>query len=509
MILRKIQPSNNMEHKMKKKPYFLSIDQGTTGTTALIIDRQSLKIISKVNVEFKQYFPKSSWVEHDLNEIWESVETSCLLAMEKAQITKNDIAAIGITNQRETTCAYNKNGDPLAPAIVWQDRRTHEFCQAHKEKYQSLSSLTGLPLDPYFSATKMNWLLNHNPAVMEASKNNNLRLSTIDTYLLYKLTDTQSFKTDATNASRTLLMNLETCQWENSLLNFFNINPQFLPTIHPNTHFFGKTSRCSFLADETPITCMIGDQQAALLGQGGVKAGDIKCTYGTGAFLLLNTGMNIIPSKNGLLTTVAFKDNFSTSYALEGSTYIAGAIVQWLRDNLNMIEKARDIEALAQKVSNEEIKDLFFFPFFTGIAAPYWNSSAKAALIGLTRASNKNHIARAALEGISLSVCDALDVFQKESPYPIEKLKVDGGAAANDLLLKMQSAFSNLEIIRSEVLETTGLGAAIGCKLFMDQINGEEIKNYQKNNDSFKEDRTDYHQDKKRAWVFNIGKYFS
>lgn len=488
--------------------YILSIDQGTTGSTALVIKADSLEVVAKSNFEFTQHFPDHSWVEHDLNEIWESVEKSISEAIKKANIDNKDIVAIGITNQRETTCAYNKDGEPLARAIVWQDRRTYQYCQDNLEGYKPLSKKTGLPLDSYFSATKMKWLLDNNSKVQEAAQNNNLRLSTIDSFLLYKLTNGNSFATDATNASRTLLMDLKNCDWDDELLDFFGINKKVLPKILSTTDDFGVTKNCSFLPDDIPIMCLIGDQQSALLGQMGVKAGEMKCTYGTGAFLLLNTGDNIIYSENGLLTTVAIKTSKQTLYALEGSIYIAGAAVQWLRDNIQIIDKSADVEQLAEKVSNDDIRNLYFLPFFTGLGTPHWRSEARAAIFGMTRATNKSHISRAVLEGIALSVNDAFEVFASESPYPITALKVDGGASLNNLLMQMQSAFIGKEVVRPPVVETTGLGAAIGCKMLLDNMNLDDIHKLYKEDQAFSKDSEDYHLNKKAGWKDYIQKNF-
>lgn len=490
------------------KKYILSLDQGTTGSTAMIVDQESLSIIAKSNHEFPQYFPDHSWVEHDLNDILNSIKNACLDVFQESKISPDDIAAIGITNQRETTCAYKKTGEPLARAIVWQDRRTQQFCKDNADKYQPLKKKTGLPLDSYFSATKMNWLLNNNDDVRKAARDDDLCFSTIDSYLLYRLTNQKSFLTDATNASRTLLMDLASCQWDDELLSFFQIDKNFLPQIKSNITDFGKTANCDFLPDGIPILCMIGDQQSALLGQMGVKAGQMKCTYGTGAFLLLNTGSEIIPSEKGLLTTVAFKSDTQTHYALEGSTYIAGAAVQWLRDNLGVIEQSADVEKLAREVENDDIKDLYFLPFFTGLGTPHWRSEAKAAIIGMTRATNKAHLSRAVLEGIAMSVNDAFEVFQEESPYPIETLKVDGGASMNKLLMEMQADFINIPVKRPKNIETTALGAAIGCKLHLEKIGLDELV------DLYQEDRIfsplghDYHKNKKQMWKDYIQKNF-
>lgn len=491
------------------KKYLLAIDQGTTGTTVMITTSDSLEIKSSVTINFKQYYPSESMVEHDLNEIWRTVEEATLKALKKADINSNDIISIGITNQRETTCAYDKKGTPLAHAIVWQDRRTNNFCIENQTAYKKLKVKTGLPLDPYFSGTKMSWLLNHNVQVKKAALDNNLNLSTIDSFLLFKLTDGKSYKTDATNASRTLLMNLNDCQWDEELLSFFAIKKDYLPRIEPNISSFGSTLNCSFLPDGIAIECMIGDQQSALLGHVGVDKGDLKCTYGTGAFLLLNTGEEIIQSNHGLLTTVALSTHEHTYYALEGSTYIAGAAIAWLRDNLELALSVLELEELARSASDEDIQRLFFFPFFTGIGTPYWSSEARATITGMSRGTGKSHISRAALEGVALSVQDTLEIFATEFSKPIKKMKVDGGASRNDLLMEMQANFSNLTIERPLNIETTAMGAIIGCKLFHNGMNFSDIKKIYKKDKEFMVDKSPYHQEKKTQWTKNIKRFFN
>jgi glycerol kinase len=492
--------------------YILSIDQGTTGTTALLIDRENFKIIDRENQEYPQHYPKPGWVEHDLNDIWSTVENTIKTVLTKHKVAGNQIVSIGITNQRETTCAFTKDGVPLANAIVWQDRRTEDFCNENKSKFaQQFYQKTGLPLDPYFSATKMRWLLKNNSNVENAAKNNNLLFGTIDSFLLYKLTHTNSYYTDTTNASRTLLMDLKTCVWDDALLAFFGIKEEFLPTIKNSFTNFGTTSGLTFLPDGIPISCILGDQQAALFGQAAVNKGDMKCTYGTGAFMLVNTGADIILNANsGLLTTIAFSHNDRHVYALEGSTYIAGAAVQWLRDNLNIIESSAEIEELANQITNlEEMEFIQFLPFFTGIGSPHWVSNAKASILGLSRDTTKAHIARACLEGIALSITDSIKAFQKELGNSISQIRVDGGAASNNLLLQLQANFSGVKIIRPDIIETTAYGVALGALLGLGEIQLDDLHKYWNLNQEFspQEDLT-YYYNKIAMWNTNISKLY-
>lgn len=481
--------------------FILSIDEGTTGATAQLTNAQSLEVVGSVNKEFTQYFPKPSWVEHDLEEIWSSIKFTIQEVFKKFSVNPNQIIAIGITNQRETTCAYDKSGTPLAKAIVWQDRRTGDFCKEHKETYDELQQKTGLPLDPYFSATKMNWLLNNDSKVKKAANDKELLLSTIDTFILYRMSGRTSFKTEASNASRTLLMDLSTCTWDNELLEFFSIDKSFLPEISDSFGDFAKTKGLDFLPDGIPITCMLGDQQSALFGQAGHRAGDLKCTYGTGAFILLNTGREIVHSSNGLLTTVAYKHKGQAVYATEGSCYIAGAAVQWLRDNLELIESSPAIEELALKVKDSsEMENLLFMPFFTGIGSPHWVSEAKASIIGITRDTSKAHIARACLEGITLSINDSIKEIIKNSPSEVIEIRVDGGAVKNSFLLQLQANFSEMKITRPKVIETTAYGVALGALVGLGKITFEQLDSLWALDKSFLPENTDYFKTKGNQW---------
>jgi glycerol kinase len=494
------------------KQFILSIDQGTTGTTSLLVDADTLELVDKCNIEFKQIFPKPSWVEHDLDDIWDSVKMTIYKVLNNNNVESHQIKSIGITNQRETTCAFDKDGKPLANAIVWQDRRTSKYCLNQKDQYQSLNleTKTGLPLDPYFSGTKMNWLLKNNREVQEAAKNNNLHLSTIDSFLLFKMSGCKTFSTEASNASRTLLMDLETCDWNDELLEFFEIKKSFLPKILDSFTHFGSTYGLDFLKDGIKITCMLGDQQAALFGQAGFKPGDLKCTYGTGAFLLLNTGKKITYSTHNLLTTVAFKKNGEACYALEGSSYIAGAAVQWLRDNLKFLNNAHDVENLARKVSIlSEMEHLLFMPFFSGLASPYWKPDGKAAILGLTRDTGQEHIARACLDGIALAINDSIQAMLADVGHEVKSIRVDGGACQNDLLMQIQANFSNLEIIRPKVIETTGYGVALGSLIGLGEIELESISNLWKEQSRFKVDSDlTYFQKKSNQWNIYIKKLY-
>lgn len=486
------------------KKYILAIDQGTTGTTTAIIDSKTLKIIDTVNYEFPQLFPKTGYVEHDLDDIWNSVIKAVKSIISKMSINANDIISIGITNQRETVTAFDNNGVPIENAIVWQDTRTSNKCnkliESNLEKF--ISDKTGLLINPYFSATKIHWLLNNSKKIANAKTNNNLKFGTIDTFLLYKLTSGKSFYTEATNASRTMLMDISKCQWDNDILKLFNISSTLLPKILPSFSNFGKTKGLDFLPDGIPITGILGDQQAALFGQKGQSKGDLKCTYGTGAFILLNTGHEIVRSKCGLLSTVAYKTENETVYALEGSSYIAGAAVQWLRDNLKIIDKNSEIEQLANEANDiSKMKEIIFLPFFTGIGSPYWRPEASASLLGLRRSTGKNEIARAVLEGIALSINDLISSMSKDCNYKFNFLNVDGGASKNNLLMQIQADISALDIRRPETIETTVLGAAYASAVGLGIIHHKNLPSSE-NFKSFKScsNNSNYYQSKKDNW---------
>lgn len=489
--------------------YLLAIDQGTTGTTSLLLDTKTLKVVDKEKVDYRQIYPHPAWVEHNLNDIWQSIEDSVEIIIKRQKIGKTDIIAIGITNQRETTCAFNRQGKPLHHAIVWQDRRTAGWCESHKPAYEkNLRPLTGLPLDPYFSATKMRWMLDNSKDVQAAAGKDDLLFGTIDTFMVYKLTAGFSFVTEASNASRTMLMNLETFEWDKSLLDFFGIERKSLPEIRESFTSFGTTKNCGFLPDGIPVLCILGDQQAALFGQACVNEGDIKCTYGTGAFLLLNTGEKKIYSQTGLLTTAAYFYQRKKVYALEGSTYIAGAAVQWLRDNLQSIRSSGEVERLAKEASDlSQMEHVLFFPFFTGIGTPYWNSEAKAAIMGLTRDTTNGQIARACLEGIALSVNDSVSSFKKDFSK-LNDIRVDGGASANNLLMEMQANFSEKKILRPEVTDTTAYGVAVGTLVARGEIKIDELGKLWKLEKEFSPSGNKYYAGKRDLWDKTLKKVF-
>jgi glycerol kinase len=487
----------------------LAIDQGTTGTTALILDAKTLTILDKEKHDYPQIYPRPGWVEHNLEDIWDSVTQSVTKIIKRQNIDVKKIQAIGITNQRETTCAYTKSGKPLHHAIVWQDRRTSAYCEQHKQEYEkTCRKKTGLPLDPYFSATKMRWLLDNVSAVKEAAEKKDLCLTTIDSYLLHRLSSGKSFATEVSNASRTMLMNLETSSWDSDLLTFFGLSKEFLPEIKESFGEFGKTQNCSFLPDDIPILSILGDQQAALFGQACVNVGDLKCTYGTGAFLLLNTGNEIIHSQTGLLTTAAYSFKGKKAYALEGSAYIAGAAVQWLRDNLKCIKLSSEVEGLAKEVTDlSQMEHVLFLPFFTGIGTPYWNSHAKAAIVGLTRDTHNGHIARACLEGVALSVNDSVASFKKDFSK-LNDIRVDGGAASNNLLMQLQANFSNKKIIRPSCIDTTAFGVAVGCLVAKGDVQISELGNYWKREKEFVPEENSYFAKKRDLWDSTIRRLY-
>ncbi|OGQ17504.1 MAG: glycerol kinase [Deltaproteobacteria bacterium RIFCSPHIGHO2_02_FULL_40_11] len=440
--------------------FILAIDQGTTGTTALLIN-QKLEIAAKTNHEFRQIYPQAGWVEHDLNDIWQSTLLAISDVLKKAAISGNQIAAIGITNQRETTCLWEKKtGKPLANAIVWQCRRTASICETlKKQKKEDLfRNKTGLVLDPYFSGTKMKWLLDKDPHLYHRAQKNEVIFGTIDSFLVSKLTNNASFVTDASNASRTLLMNLKTLQWDEELLDILKIPREILPEIKSSSEIYGKTKGVEGLPDGIPISGIAGDQQAALFGQACFEPGHAKCTYGTGSFLLANIGSKIIHSKNNLITTVAWKLKDDVTYALEGSAFIAGAAVQWLRDGLGIIRDASEMEALATSVTDTQ--GVVFVPALTGLGAPYWKSHARGMISGLTRGTTKAHLARAALEGIAFENHDLAQAMQKDMKREISLLKVDGGASQNNFLMQFQSDLLKKVMIRPKTIETTAIGAA-------------------------------------------------
>ncbi|MBI4406232.1 MAG: glycerol kinase GlpK [Deltaproteobacteria bacterium] len=443
--------------------YILSIDQGTTGTTALIFD-ENLEIKGQATTDFPQHFPKAGWVEHDLEEIWSSVCLSVKSALERASVPASSIAAISLTNQRETSCLWDRaSGKPVAKAIVWQDRRTGPYCEQLKKKgvEREIIRRSGLLLDPYFSATKIVWMLKNIPGTKGLAKKGKIVFGTIDSFLLFRLSG--NHVTEPSNASRTLLMNLKTCAWDDSLIKLFGIPRGILPEIYPSAVEYGRTKGFPHLPDGIPITGMAGDQQAALFGQACLDQGTVKCTYGTGAFILANTGNKPVFSRHRLLTTVAWKIGDTTTYGLEGSAFIAGAAVQWARDGLGIINKSSEIEALARSV--DDCDGVTFVPALSGIGAPHWLFRATGLLTGVTRRTTKGHIARAVLEGIAFQVRELLVAMTKDYGKKLSPIKVDGGASANNLLMQFQADILNTEIVRSKIMETTALGSGLQAGL--------------------------------------------
>ncbi len=438
--------------------HVLAIDQGTTGSTVIILDFNG-EVKAKVNQEYKQIYPKPGWVEHDPEDIWTSVLDVIPKALKLAQISGNDIKAIGITNQRETTMLWNRaTGRAFHNAIVWQDRRTSSFCEKLKRKglEKKFKEKTGLVLDPYFSGTKINWILQNVP---EAKKNiKECAFGTVDTFLLWRLTGGTVHATDVSNASRTLLMDLKTLKWDSGLCKILSVPEEILPEIKPSIGLFGHTKNLEVLPNGIPITGVAGDQQSALFGQACFEMGEAKCTFGTGSFLLLNTGSKIVRSKSGCLTTVAWQWKNKITYAVEGSAFICGAAVQWLRDGLRIISKSADVEPLAASVP--DCGGVQFVLALTGLGAPYWDPDARGVICGLTRGSSKAHLARATLEGMALQNVELLNAMQKDLNKKIKTLKVDGGASANNLLMQIQADYLGVKCIRPAVIETTSAGAA-------------------------------------------------
>jgi glycerol kinase len=439
--------------------YILSLDQGTTSSRAIVFDNVGT-IISVSQKEFTQIFPKPGWVEHNANEIWDTQYIVAVEALHKANLKAADIAAIGITNQRETTVVWERStGKPIYNAIVWQDRRTASFCDELKEKGYAdiIKQKTGLVIDAYFSGTKIKWILDNVEGAREKANEGELCFGTIDSWLLFKLTNGKIHATDVSNASRTMLCNINTLQWDRELEKILNVPGNMLPQIRSSSEVYGHVENLEPL-NGIAIAGIAGDQQAALFGQLCTQPGMVKNTYGTGCFMLMNTGEKIIQSKHNLLTTVAWKINGITHYALEGSVFIAGAVVQWLRDGLGIIKSSADVEALALKVKDNG--GVYLVPAFVGLGAPHWNQDARGTITGLTRGSTAAHIARAAIESIAYQTNDVLKAMEADSDISIKELRVDGGATANNLLMQFQSDVLNTTVVRPTVTETTALGAA-------------------------------------------------
>ncbi|GBF22186.1 MULTISPECIES: glycerol kinase GlpK [Arenibacter] len=439
--------------------YILALDQGTTSSRSVVFDKKG-NIVSVAQKEFTQYFPKPGWVEHDPLEIWSSQASTAAEATTKKGIYGADIAAIGITNQRETVVVWDrKTGKPVYNAIVWQDKRTSNYCDELKSQGKSklIREKTGLVIDSYFSGTKVKWILDNVEGARKKAEAGDLIMGTIDSWLIWNMTKGELHITDVTNASRTLLFNINTLEWDDELLELFNIPKSMLPQVKQSSEIYGSTNP-NFFASKIPIAGIAGDQQAALFGQMCTKPGMVKNTYGTGCFMLMNIGEKPIVSENNLLTTVAWSINGKTHYALEGSIFIAGAVVQWLRDSLKIIKKSEDVEELAASVDSTE--GVYLVPAFAGLGAPYWNQHAKGSIFGLTRGSTDAHIARAALESIAFQTMDVLKAMEADSKISIKELRVDGGATVNNLLMQFQADVLNTSTVRPKVIETTVMGAA-------------------------------------------------
>ncbi len=440
--------------------FLLSIDQGTTGSTAMLLSSEG-KILARANHEFPQHFPKPGWVEHDVEEIWQSVAHAVRDAVDKAGVDAGDCLGIGITNQRETTVVWDrKSGKAIHNAIVWQDRRTADRCAELKKagKEPMFRERTGLVLDPYLAGTKLEWLLRNVDGARGRAEKGELAFGTIDSWLVYRLSGRQAHVTDASNASRTLMYDIGEGRWDEELAAELNVPMALLPEVRSSSEVYAHTSGVPDFPDGVPIAGMAGDQQAALFGQTCFEVGSAKCTYGTGAFLLMNTGTNLVHSDHGLLTTIAWRLGDETVYALEGSAFIAGAAVQWLRDGLGLIDSSSAVEALAKQV--DATGDVVFVPALAGLGAPHWDPHARGLIYGLTRDTNAAHLARATLEGMAFQIVDLVDAMQKDAKRPITRLRVDGGAARNDLLMQFQSDVLGVTIDRPVNVETTALGAA-------------------------------------------------
>lgn len=459
--------------------YIMALDAGTTSNRCILFDEKG-EICSIAQKEFTQYFPKPGWVEHDANEIWSSQLGVAVEAMAKLGIGADDIAAIGITNQRETTIVWDKNtGEPVYHAIVWQCRRTSEYCDSLKEKglTDKFREKTGLIIDAYFSGTKLKWILDNVEGVRERAERGELLFGTVETWLIWKLTKGKAHVTDYSNASRTLLFNIKDLTWDKEILEELNIPESMLPEPKPSSYVYGY-SDASFFGKEIPISGAAGDQQAALFGQTCFNPGEAKNTYGTGCFMLMNTGETPVYSKNGLVTTIAWGLDGKVNYALEGSIFVAGASIQWLRDELRIIESAADSEYMAKKV--KDTNGCYVVPAFTGLGAPYWDQYARGTIVGLTRGVNKYHIIRATLESIGYQVNDVLHAMKADSGINLATLKVDGGASANDFLMQFQSDVINAPVKRPSCVETTAMGAAYLAGLAVGYWNSKEdvIKNW-------------------------------
>ncbi|HEO1240353.1 TPA: glycerol kinase GlpK [Streptococcus agalactiae] len=442
-----------------EEKYIMAIDQGTTSSRAIIFNKKGEKIASSQK-EFPQIFPQAGWVEHNANQIWNSVQSVIAGAFIESSIKPGQIEAIGITNQRETTVVWDKKtGLPIYNAIVWQSRQTAPIADQLKQEGHTnmIHEKTGLVIDAYFSATKVRWILDHVPGAQERAEKGELLFGTIDTWLVWKLTDGLVHVTDYSNAARTMLYNIKELKWDDEILELLNIPKAMLPEVKSNSEVYGKTTPFHFYGGEVPISGMAGDQQAALFGQLAFEPGMVKNTYGTGSFIIMNTGEEMQLSQNNLLTTIGYGINGKVHYALEGSIFIAGSAIQWLRDGLRMIETSSESEGLAQSSTSDD--EVYVVPAFTGLGAPYWDSNARGSVFGLTRGTSKEDFVKATLQSIAYQVRDVIDTMQVDSGIDIQQLRVDGGAAMNNLLMQFQADILGIDIARAKNLETTALGA--------------------------------------------------
>lgn len=484
--------------------YILAIDAGTTSSRAIVFDKKG-ESIGIAQHEFPQYFPKEGWVEHDAIEIWETQLRAIKEVLGGRDISAQAIAAVGITNQRETVVLWDrKTGQPVHKAIVWQDRRTAFICEALKSHTSTFYNKTGLVLDAYFSGTKIKWILDENPELRQAAEKGELAFGTVDSWLIWNLTDGTTHLTDVTNASRTLLFNIHTLEWDNELLSILDIPKSLLPDVVSCSEIVGVTK---LFGEEIPISGIAGDQQAALFGQMCINEGDVKNTYGTGCFCIMNTGQKAVASNNKMLTTIGYQLNGKITYALEGSIFTAGALVQWLRDQMQIISDASEIETLAKSVENNG--GITFVPALSGLGAPYWDPEATGTIIGITRGTQKGHIARAALESIALRTRDIIVEMEKDAATTFKSLKVDGGASNNNLLMQIQADLLTTEVIRPQTTETTALGAAFFAGLAVGfWKNIEELEKIWKKDMSFSPSNSSQKERILHQWNARVPKAF-
>lgn len=483
-----------------EKQYVLAFDAGTTSSRAIVFDRTG-KICSIAQKEFTQIFPHSGWVEHDPHEIWSSQAAVAAEAITKIGINGKNIAGIGITNQRETTIVWDRNtGEPIYNAIVWQDRRTADYCNKLKDEgyLSTIKEKTGLMIDAYFSATKVKWILDNVEGARKKAQDGELAFGTVDTWLVWQLTRGEMHITDATNASRTMLYNINTLDWDDDLLQLFDIPKNMMPQVRQSSEMYGYTKTTIF-ASKVPIAGIAGDQQSALFGQMCIDKGMVKNTYGTGCFILMNTGEKPVVSKNNLISTIAWQLKGETTYALEGSIFMGGAIVQWLRDGLKIINSSDEVETLASQVSNNG--DVYFVPALTGLGAPYWDQYARGTIVGISRGTNNAHIARAALEAIAFQSMDVINAMILDAGVGLKELRVDGGASKNNLLMQFQADVLGQSVLRPKTIETTALGAAYLAGLAVGYWNSvDEIQKHWQVDSTFDPDNSADMQLVKRKW---------